>query len=240
MHTASPLARFFLERLRRCLLASVGLILFAFAYYLQLVASIGLSPWQALNEGLILHLPITFGQASILVSVLVVAADLLLREPIGLGTILDALLVGWATDLFLALDLFSTPGSIWMALFVLFLSLVIASVSQVIYMRAGLSCGPRDALMVALGKRVSRFPIGGVNIAMSLAVLLVGVLLGGSLGVGTAINLFGTGMIMEAVFRLLRFEPRSVTHEGLAQTARAFFDAYHAAKSGSASEKSDL
>ena len=75
-----PLSRFFLNRLRRCLLASVGLLLFALGFYMQLSANVGLSPWTALNQGLSMRLPITFGQASITVSVIIIIADLLMKE----------------------------------------------------------------------------------------------------------------------------------------------------------------
>ena len=86
MHPSSPLTQFVCDRLRRCLLASAGLALFALGFYLQLVANVGLSPWHALNDGLTRHLPVTFGQASILVSVIIIASDLLMKESIGLGT----------------------------------------------------------------------------------------------------------------------------------------------------------
>ena len=89
-------------------------------------------------------------------------------------------------------------------------------------MKAGLSCGPRDALMVALGKRVRRVPIGAVNIVLSVLVFTIGWLLGGTIGLGTFINMFGVGIIMDAVFLILRFEPRDVEQEGLLETAQAF------------------
>ena len=68
----NPLVSFFIERVKRSLLASAGLMMFAFGYYLQIVANIGLSPWTALNDGLALRLPLTLGQASIIVSILIV------------------------------------------------------------------------------------------------------------------------------------------------------------------------
>jgi len=219
-HTET-LPQFLLNRLWRMALAAVGLVFFSFGLYLQLVADVGLAPWQALNEGLFLHLPITFGQASILISLVVVAADLLLREPIGMGTILDALVVGWATDFFLWLDPVEKPGSFLMAVVLLLLGTVAACVGQYIYMKAALSCGPRDALLVAVGKRLPKIPIGTVNILMTAVVLAVGWALGGTVGVGTVITLFGTGIIMDLVFKVLRFEPRSVVHEGLVQTLAA-------------------
>lgn len=218
----SSLGSFLLDRGRRVLLASVGLLLFALGLYLQMQANIGQPPWNALNQGLTLYIPLSFGNVSILVSLTVVACDLLLRESIGLGTILDALLVGWGLDFFLWLDPVPLQTQLIPQLALLLAGLVVVCLSQYLYMKAALSCGPRDALLVALGKRVPRVPIGVVNILLTSAVLLVGFLLGGQVGAGTVITLFGTGIVMEWVFRLLHFEPRNVEHEGLLQTWAAF------------------
>lgn len=222
MSDTPSLGLFFRDRGRRVLLAVAGLILFALGTYLQMQANIGLPPWHALNQGLTLHFPISFGSASILVSLTVVICDLLLRESIGLGTILDALVVGWGVDFFLWLDCVPSQTSLVPQLLLLLAGLVVTCLGQYLYMKAALSCGPRDALLVALGKRVPRIPIGAVNILMTSAVLLVGFLLGGQVGTGTVISLFGTGIVMEWVFRLLRFDPRVVEHEGLLQTCTAF------------------
>lgn len=225
MTTYETMGQFLKNRLKRMLVAAAGLMLFAFGYYMQLRISVGGSPWHTLNQGLSATLGITFGNASILVSVLVVISDLLMREPIGIGTILDAFLVGWGMDFFLWLDPIPQQDSLLGSLIVLFISLVIVCVSQVVYMRAGLSCGPRDALMVALGKRIRKVPMGAVNIILSTVVLGVGYVLGGTVGLGTLINIFGTGFILEAVFRIMRFEPRDVEQEGFAETTQAFLRA---------------
>ena len=220
-----PLSHFLIDRLKRSLLASAGLLLFAFGFYLQLAANIGLSPWTALNQGLSNHLPITFGQASIMVSVIIVALDLLMHETIGLGTILDALLVGWGSDLFIALELVPYQTKFLPGLAILIVGLVIACVGQWLYMLAGLSCGPRDAFLVALGKRLPKLSIGTVNILLLLTVSALAFLLGGQLGIGTIITLFGTGLVMDAVNKIVKFEPRSVVHEGIVETAQEFMKA---------------
>lgn len=216
-----PLSAFLLNRIKRSLLASAGLILFSFGFYMQLAANIGLSPWTALNQGLSNHLPITFGQASLLVSALIILSDLLMKEAIGLGTILDALIVGWASDLFIALEPVPYQTEFLPGLLVLFVSTVIICVSQWIYMLAGLSCGPRDAFLVALGKRLPKLSIGTVNILLCLTVSVFAFFLGGQLGAGTILTLFGTGIIMDIVFKIVRFEPRSVEHESLLGTLSA-------------------
>ena len=220
MHASETLQQFLINRIKRICIASAGLLIFAFGYYMQLRICIGGTPWHTLNEGLSQTLGISFGQASIFVSILVVISDLLLKEPIGVGTILDAFLVGWGTDFFLWLDPIPYQDGMLGSLIILFLSMVIVCFSQVIYMKAGLSCGPRDALMVAFGKRVRKIPIGAVNIAMSVAVLLIGYFLGGTVGLGTLINMVATGVVLEIVFRICRFEARDVEHEGLAQTVQ--------------------
>ena len=88
----NPLFSFLFDRLKRSLLASTGLMLFAFGYHLQVVANIGLSPWTALNDGLAIHLNMTLGQASIIISIIIVISDLLMKERLGLGTLLDTCL----------------------------------------------------------------------------------------------------------------------------------------------------
>lgn len=219
--------RFLYDRLGRCLIASLGLFLFSFGYYLQLVANTGLPPWQALNQGLSLHLPITFGQASILISVVVVLTDILLKEPIGLGTILDAFLVGWGADFFIWLDLIPTQKNFWCGLVVQIAALFIMSFAASIHMKAALSCGPRDALMVAIGRRFPHISIGKISISISIFILFIGYLLGGSVGMGTVINMILSGTILDLVFALIHFDPRSVVHENLFQTCTEFIRTLH-------------
>lgn len=223
-HAALP--RFLLDRGRRILLAVGGLMVIALGAYLQLQADIGLSPWFALNQGLSRTFPISYGNASIAVSFLVLAADLILREPIGIGTILDILVIGWGTDFFLSLGLVPVQTRLVPQLLMLLAGITVCAFGQYLYMRAALSCGPRDALMVALGRRITQVSIGTVNILLSLAVLTAGTLLGSRVGVGTLIGLFGTGVIMDLVFHLLRFEPRTVINEGIVQTWAAFTAAW--------------
>lgn len=210
-----------LDRTRRCLLAASGMLLFSFANCLQLRAGIGLSPWFSLNEGLAQTFSITYGQASLLISALVVVTDLLLREPIGLGTIINAVVGGLGSDLFLQLDWIPAQTFFPCQLAMLLVGIVLICLSQYIYMRAGLSCGPRDAFLVALGRTLPRISIGKINLLLLTAVQAVALVLGGPFGAGTFITIFFTGTVMDLIFKALRFEPRSVRHENLAQTFAA-------------------
>ena len=225
MHCSSSLARFLRDRGARSFWAAVGLCIYSFGTYLQIQANIGLSPWNALNQGLANHSGLSFGQASILISLLVIALDLLLHEPIGLGTVLDALVVGWSTDFFLWAGWVPASNFLPVQLALMLVGLVIMFVGAYFYMKQGLSCGPRDAMLVALGKRIPRLSIGAINIALLAAVLVASILLGVLPGLGTVITILGNGIIMDLVFKCLHFEPRSVQHENLFQTWRALLAA---------------
>ncbi|MBQ7796774.1 MAG: hypothetical protein IJ374_09485 [Lachnospiraceae bacterium] len=221
MNNAETFTQFFLNRLGRCLYATVGLLIFAVGSYFQLQANFGMSPWSSLNQGLSMNFPITFGTASILTSVLIIMVDILMKEPIGLGTILNALVIGIGTDICIALDFLPVQTNLIFQLIVLLAGIVITCIGQFIYMKACLSCGPRDSLLVGLGKRFPNVQIGTVNIVL-LAVVQVGCLfLGSTIGLGTVICVLFTGTIMNIVFKILKFNPRELKHEGLPETMAA-------------------
>ena len=92
-----------------------------------------------------------------------------------------------------------------------------------IYMKGEQCCGPRDSLLVGLGKRLPRMPIGIVEVLLWAAVLLAGWLLGGPVGIGTLVSTFGAGLVMQAVYSLLKFEPRQVRHRSVPETVRMLF-----------------
>ena len=205
------------ELIKKMLLCSFGLAVFAFGNYMTIKANIGQSPWNVFNLGLTNFLPVTYGQISIIVSILVVVTDLFLREKIGVGTILDAILVGLFYDIYDAWGLLPEIENFWVGMLVMVAGLVVLAFSEFLYMSACLGCGPRDALMVGVGKRLRKLPIGMVSIVISLVVLTIGWILGGSVGLGTVIFMVCNGLVMQAVFRLIHFEPRNLTHVGLHQ-----------------------
>jgi len=203
--------------IKKSLLCSLGLAIFALGNYMTIKANIGQSPWNAFTLGLTNYIPLTYGQMSIVVSVIVVLTDLLLKEHIGVGTILDGILVGLCYDVYDSMNLMPEIENFALGMVILVIGLVILAYSQYIYMATGLGCGPRDALMVGIGKRLRKLPIGGVSITISIVVALLGFLMGGSIGLGTIIFMFCSGIIMQAVFKVIRFEPRDVKHVGLHQ-----------------------
>lgn len=209
-----------MDRGKRSALAAVGLAVCAVGTYFELQADLGMAPWEALNQGLAEQFHTTYGTACIAVALLVIVADLLLKERIGIGTVLDAFLVGTFVDICVAGRFVSVPETLAGKLCLLIMGIITICFGQALYMKAGLCCGPRDALLVGLGKRAAKMPIGLVNISILTTVLAVCIPLGSPIGLGTVVCAFGTGVIMEGVFRLMHFKPRQVVHESLLETIR--------------------
>ena len=207
------------NRIVRILFTATAMLFISFAIYLQKKPGIGLSPWNALSEGISRTFPfITFGMASTGTGLLIILADIMLREKIGVGTFLDALVIGAGTDLFDAIDFLPELNSYFTKIPVFLLGLTLLCFGQFLYMYNGLSCGPRDSLLVALGKRFPKITIGTINNIIFAIVLIVSWLLGATIGIGTVIAVFGNGKIMDMVFAAVSFEPRKVRHEDVLTT----------------------
>ena len=208
------------EICREWLRIVAGLLVFAFGVHLTIYANIGLAPWDCLGMGISRHTPLNYGLAMTAIGVAVLLADLLLGERIGYGTVIDALLTGNFVQLFNVLNPLPENHSLLFGIVVMLPGFVFMALGMAVYMQAGQCCGPRDALLVGLGRRLPRFPIGAVQILLWGAVLLLGWLLGGPVGIGTILSTVGAGAVLQAVYRWLRFEPRDVKHRDLAEVTR--------------------
>lgn len=197
-----------------------GLFVFAFGVHLTIYANIGLAPWDCLGMGISYHTPLNYGLSMTAVSVIVVVVDLLLKERIGYGTLIDALATGNFVQLCNNLNPLPENRSLLLGIAVMLLGFVFMALGMWIYMQAGQCCGPRDALLVGLGKRFGRLPIGVVEILLWSVVLLFGWMLGGKVGIGTLISTFGAGAVMQVVYSVIHFEPRAVHHRGLAEITK--------------------
>lgn len=202
--------------IRRTLMATLGLMIFGFGVHLTIQANIGVFPWDVFHLGLAKKLNILYGNVTIMVSLGIIVIDLLLKEKIGIGTFVDAVVVGKTVDFLNWLGWIKTMDNLWGGIVMMLVGLMIMGFAQAIYMRAGLCCGPKDTLLVALGKRMPpHFPIGGVSIGILLIVLLLGWLLDGPIGIGTLLSTVGTGLCMQFAFYLVKFAPLQVVHQDL-------------------------
>ena len=206
--------------IKQWLVIVAGLFVFAFGVHLPTFANIGLAPWDCLGMGIARRTPLNYGLSMTAMSVVILMIDLALKERIGFGTIIDALLTGNFVQLFNDLNPLPQNRSVPLGIAVMFVGFFFMALGMRVYMSAGQCCGPRDSLLVGVGKRLSRVPIGAVEILLWAAVLVVGWLLGGPVGIGTVISTFGAGIVMQLVYNLTRFEPRSVRHRDVIEVVR--------------------
>ena len=200
---------------------AAGLLVFSFGVHLTIYANIGLAPWDCLGMGIARHTPLNYGLAMTSVSVIILLIDLALHERIGYGTIIDALLTGNFVQLYNDLNPFPENHSLWLGILLMLLGFVFMALGMWIYMRAAQCCGPRDSLLVGLGKRMPGLPIGAVEILLWAVVLLVGWLLGGPVGIGTLISTVAAGAVMQLVYNAVHFDPREVRHRDVVEVTRA-------------------
>ena len=209
--------------IRQWLRIIFGLLVFAFGVHLTIFANIGLAPWDCLGMGLAKHTPLNYGISMTLIALTVLGIDLLLKERIGFGTIIDAVLTGNFVQMFNDMNPLEENRNTLLGILIMLCGFVFMALGMWIYMKGEQCCGPRDSLLVGLGKRLPKVPIGIVEVLLWTAVLLAGWLLGGPVGIGTLISTFGAGLVMQAVYNVLKFEPRSVVHRDVLQTLRILF-----------------
>ena len=181
----------FKPKLKTFILLCLGLSLFGFGESLLIHSTIGVSPWTVLAEGLSLKLNWSVGFATFIVSVLVLSAWIFLKQKPGLGTLLNIIIIAGMIDLSLFLFDFST-NSFLLNVITGILGVLFVGLGSGIYLIANLGPGPRDGLMTGL-QRITKFPIAWVRASIEISVVILGWILGGTVGIGTLIFAFGIG-----------------------------------------------
>jgi uncharacterized membrane protein YczE len=198
-----------------------GLFLYALGSFLSIQANIGLAPWEAFSMGGAYLTHLSYGNIVVISGFVIIAIDFAFKEKIGFGTILNAILIGKFVDLIQFVNIVPMMTSFWLGILILLLGQVAICVGSYFYIGASLGCGPRDALMVALGKRMPKVPIGAIRGLIEGTVLIIGWLLGAKVGIGTVISVFGIGLILQFTFKILRFDVKNIKHESVADTVKA-------------------
>lgn len=202
------------KRLARLIL---GLFLYAIGIVITLKAHIGFSPWDVFHVGLSELSGMSIGLASILTGLAIVLSAALLGERVGLGTILNMVLIGIFLDLLLALDVIPLASSSLTGLGMMLVGLFVISIATFFYISSGFGAGPRDSLMVAIARR-TRVPIGFARAGIELFAVIVGWRMGGLVGFGTLFFALSIGLSIQLTFRFLKFDPAIIEHESLAAT----------------------
>jgi uncharacterized membrane protein YczE len=180
-------------QLRRIPRLLVGLWIFGVGIAMILMGDFGLPPWDVLHQGIEEQSPLSIGTAIIVVGACLVAVMALLREPIGIGTVANVLVIGVAVDA--TLWMFDDPTSTIGRAAATLAGPAVIAVGSGLYLGVRLGSGPRDGMMAALGRR--GVIIWKARLAVEAAALAAGLLLGGSVGWGTIWFLVSIGPLVQ-------------------------------------------
>lgn len=190
-----PLAQLRAGRLaRRLPQLYLGLVLYGVSLAMMVRGALGLAPWDVLHSGFIRHVPMTLGQAVVLFSFVVLVLWIPLREMPGLGTISNALVVGLSADA--TLVVLTQPDAMWARIALMVGGVALCGLASALYIGAQLGRGPRDGLMTGLSRRTG-LSLRLVRTALEVAVVVIGLLLGGVLGIGTVVYALAIGPLTQ-------------------------------------------
>ncbi|MEU9129868.1 hypothetical protein AB0D08_17455 [Kitasatospora sp. NPDC048540] len=183
---------------RRLVQLLAGLVLYGSSMALMLRASLGGNPWDVLHQGLSRHLGLSVGTWVTIMGALVLLLWIPLRQRPGVGTVGNVLVLGMAMDVTLGLV---TPPAGWAArILLLTAGIVLNGLATGLYIGARLGPGPRDGLMTGLHRRTGR-SLRLIRTGIELVVLVAGVLLGGTFGVGTIAYALAIGPLAQFFLR---------------------------------------
>jgi uncharacterized membrane protein YczE len=207
-----PVAQLRVGRMpRRLVQLYAGLALYGLSIALMVSGALGVAPWDVLHTGLATHLPITIGQALVIVSFAVMVLWIPLREKPGLGTISNAIVIGVSADLFLRF--LDQPDALWLRSLFTVAGVAACGLATAMYIGAQLGRGPRDGLMTGLARRTG-LSIRLVRTLLEVTVVAIGLLLGGVAGLGTIAFALGIGPLTQAML------PRWIVSVGLQSTSQ--------------------
>jgi uncharacterized membrane protein YczE len=183
----------------------VGLVMFGIGVALMAQAGLGLGPWEVFHQGISRQTGIPLGTVSILVGIPILLLWSPLGERPGIGTVLNIALIGLVTNLTIALVPAQTdlgPQLAMMAGGVLLIGL-----ASGVYLSADLGAGPRDGLMTGIHHRFG-WSIRRARTLLEVTVLVIGWLMGGTVGLGTVVFALGIGPIVQWALGI--FDPSGV------------------------------
>jgi uncharacterized membrane protein YczE len=184
----------------RLLRLLIGLWIFGVGEALLVGAALGNSPWTVLAQGMSVQTGLGVGTATIVISFVVLALWVPLRQRPGLGTLLNAVVIGLAIAATLPLLPEDLGTAVRVGMMVAGIALV--AVGSGLYLTCRLGPGPRDGLMTGLHRRTGR-SVRVVRAGIELSVLAAGFLLGGTVGIGTAAFALSIGPGVQAALAVL-------------------------------------
>ncbi len=212
------------EDLRHLGILFIGYGFLSFGMVLTKRADLGMNAWGVFHQGLSVLTGLSFGMITIYLGLIILVFSVwLLKTKIGLGTVLNVVVVGLIIDLSDYLFTFIPDTTIEKTI-LLISGLLIMTFGRALYISAGLGEGPRDGLFVGL-HLITKIEIKYIKPAIEFTVLLGGFLLGGTVGLGTVVIIVFSGYLVQFYFKLLKYDPKT-------SKQRRFIDYYEHIKKG--------
>lgn len=197
----------------------LGFIIYGLAIVIMIHANIGLSPWDVFHQGISLKTGLTMGQISIGVGIIIIIIDAFMGEGIGFATLGNVFFIGTFLDIFQGLKIVPYANNLFTGIIMMLIGIVLAAIATVLYLKPALGSGPRDGLMLAINKRSSK-SVGTIRTIIELTVLVVGWLLGGSVGIGTLVSGFGLGYAIQIAFKIGNIDSKTLTHKNVMESIK--------------------
>lgn len=193
--------------IRDFIVIQIGFVLFGLAITLVIQANLGTNSWVILEVALANILGMSIGTMIVIMGFIVLIAALLLKEPIGWGTLANILFIGPWVDLWL--QFIPALKENWiLQLLMLSAGALVMGIASAIYIGVNAGAGPRDSLMLGI-ERVSGWSLRVSRASIEIIVIIVGWLLGGPVGVGTIIFALLIGPSVQWSFKLFKVESNS-------------------------------
>ena len=192
--------------IRRFIQLQIGLLLYGMSLALMVRADLGLNPWSVFHQGLSEMTGLSLGLIVNIVGALVLLIWIPLRQKPGVGTICNVLVIGTAADV----SLHFLPEIHGLGLQTGFLigAILLNGAATGAYIGAGLGPGPRDGLTTG-GVRVTGWEVRWVRMAIEGLVLVMGWMLGGTIGVGTVAYALSNGPLLQIFLPMFEIRPES-------------------------------
>ncbi len=184
------------RRPRRLAQLLLGLTAYGVSMALMVRSGLGLDPWDVFHAGVAGHLPLSFGEVVIATGAAVLLLWVPLRQLPGLGTVLNAVVIGLVTDA--ALAVLVVPEAFLGRVGLLVGGVALNALATALYIGSQFGPGPRDGLMTGLVRRTG-VSVGRVRTAIEVTVLVVGWVLGGAVGLGTVVYALAIGPLVHVL-----------------------------------------
>jgi uncharacterized membrane protein YczE len=181
----------------------LGLFIFGLALALMVKAQVGVPPWDVLGQGIANTFGISFGQATIVVSAIVLLAWIPLKVKPGVGSVLNALCIGLFVDFWL--PYIPEFENYWTNLLMFLFGMATVAFATGLYISAKLGSGPRDGLMIGTHRALG-WPLWLVRTIYEGTVLTIGFILGGQVREGTVIFAVCIGYLMQSAMKFFRVQ----------------------------------